>query len=172
MLRILFSSRYVSSNERIEATSSFVAEVRPTKVTVQIENLLKGIVLELALGGDAPFALSPSICLVHMHHVPKMYAGLVKRLKYDGAAGREEHADETLVDRGMDVGFYVAAAAANVGGVVLGWRDHRRPSGNRLRWRGGGLGLTRQRRGRQDFSVSRRAAVQRYLVQRAFSSKT
>jgi hypothetical protein len=47
--------------------------------TVQFENISTGNMLKLACGGDAPFALSPILCLVYTYDVPGMDSAPAER---------------------------------------------------------------------------------------------
>jgi hypothetical protein len=44
------------------------------KFTIRIENISTGNMLKLAFGGDAPFALSPILCLMDTHDAPEMHS--------------------------------------------------------------------------------------------------
>lgn len=57
------------------ATVGFTAEGRPIHFTVRIQNISSGNVLKLSSGGDAPFALSPGLWLVHTKDAPVFKSG-------------------------------------------------------------------------------------------------
>src|SRR5688572_6127188 len=70
----------------LSATSSFAAE---TTFTVRIENISQGNALKLASGGDAPFALSPGLWMVHTQSAHVFASG-----KKDRGQGLETQAED------------------------------------------------------------------------------
>src|SRR5712691_10975677 len=54
----------------LSAASSFAADAGAVKFKVRIDNISKGNVLKLSAGGEAPFAVSPGVWLVHTDPAP------------------------------------------------------------------------------------------------------
>lgn len=71
----------------LSATSGFAAET--TTFKVRLENISQGHVLKLSSGGDAPFAVSPGLWIVHTTSAPVFKSG-----EKDRGQGLEAQAED------------------------------------------------------------------------------
>jgi hypothetical protein len=78
----------------LRAASGLAADGQSTMCKVRIENISSGNVQKLSSGGDAPFALSPGVWLVHSGSVP-----VFKSWQKDWRKGLEAQAEDGNPDR-------------------------------------------------------------------------
>lgn len=82
----------------LSATTSNAAEA--TRFRVRIDNISQGNVLQLGSGGDAPFALSPGLWMVHTQSAHVFESG--KRDRGQGLETQAEDGNPTVLAKSLE----------------------------------------------------------------------